>query len=217
MRHISTALAITLVSGVVFAEQRHAGSHVHGLNHATIVLEGSRLQIAYEFPAEQLAEHGHDEHKHDEHKHDEHKHDEHKHDEHKHDEHKHDEHKHDEHKHDEHKHDEHDDKEHELSEQLEAIESIFAMVRLPENAQCKEINVTHSVTQVGGNDKEHAGHYDALIESTLECSAANNLTNLSFVPAFERFDDLEKIEVEGVIGSKALSETLTATSASLAF
>jgi hypothetical protein len=201
MRHISTALAITLVSGVVFAEQRHAGSHVHGLNHATIVLEENRLQIAYEFPAKQLAEHKHDEHKHNEHKHDEHKHDEHKHDE---------------HKHDEHKHDEHDDKEHELSEKLEAIDSIFAIVRLPENAQCKEINVTHSVTQVGGNYKEHASHYDALIESTLECSAANNLTNLSFVPAFERFDDLEKIEVEGVIGSKALSETLTATSASLA-
>jgi hypothetical protein len=187
MRHISTALAITLVSGVVFAEQRHAGSHVHGLNHATIVLEGNRLQIAYEFPAEQLAEHGHDEHKHDEHKHDE------------------------------HKHDEHDDKEHELSEQLEAIDSIFAMVRLPDNAQCKEINVTHSVTQVGDNDKEHASHYDALIESTLECSAPNNLNSLSFVPAFERFDDLEKIDVEGVIGSKALSETLTATSPSLAF
>ena len=177
MRHIPTALAITLVSGVVFAEQRHAGSHVHGLNHATIVLEGNRLQIAYEFPAEQLAEHGHDEHKHDE----------------------------------------HDDKEHELSEQLETIDSVFAMVRLPENAQCKEMNVTHSVTQVGGNDKEHASHYDALIESTLECSAANKLTNLSFVPAFERFDDLEKIDVEGVIGSKALSETLTATSSSLTF
>ncbi len=177
MRHISTALAITLVSGVVFAEQRHAGAHVHGLNHATIVLEGNRLQIAYEFPAGQLAEHGHDEHKHDE----------------------------------------HDDEEHELSEKLEAIDSVFAMVRLPDNAQCKEMNVTHSVTQVGGNDKEHAGHYDALIESTLECSAANNLTNLSFAPAFERFDDLEKIEVEGVIGSKALSQTVTATSASLAF
>ena len=181
MRHIPTALAIILVSGFALAEQRHASSHVHGLNHATIVLEGNRLQIAYEFPAEQLSEHEHDEHKHDEHKHDE-----------------------------------QGGKNHALSEKLEAIESVFAMVRLPKNAQCKEIKVTHSVTQVGGNDKEDEGHFDALIEAILECSAPKNLTNVSFAPAFERFDDLEKIEVEGVLGTRALSETLTGKSSSLA-
>ena len=176
MRHITTALTISLISGAVFAEQRNAGSHVHGLNHATIVLEGNRLQIAYEFPAEQLGEQGHEEHKHEE----------------------------------------HGDKAHELSEKLETIESIFSMVRLPDNAQCKETEVTHSLTQVGGSDTEHAGHSDALIQATLECGAPENLMNLSFAPAFDRFDDLEKIEVEGVIGNKALSETLTATSSSLA-
>ena len=186
MRHITTALTISLISGAVFAEQRNAGSHVHGLNHATIVLEGNRLQIAYEFPAEQLGEQGHEEHKHEEHKHEE------------------------------HKHEEHGDKAHELSEKLETIESIFSMVRLPDNAQCKETEVTHSLTQVGGSDTEHAGHSDALIQATLECGAPENLMNLSFAPAFDRFDDLEKIEVEGVIGNKALSETLTATSSSLA-
>ena len=176
MRHITTALTISLISGAVFAEQRNAGSHVHGLNHATIVLEGNRLQIAYEFPAEQLGEQGHEEHKHEE----------------------------------------HGDKAHELSEKLETIESIFSMVRLPDNAQCKETEVTHSLTQVGGSDTTHAGHSDALIQATLECGAPENLMNLSFAPAFDRFDDLEKIEVEGVIGNKALSETLTATSSSLA-
>jgi len=176
MRHIITALTITLISGAVFAKQRNAGSHVHGLNHATIVLEGNRLQIAYEFPAEQLGEQGHEEHKHEE----------------------------------------HGDKAHELSKKLETIESIFSMVRLPDNAQCKETEVTHSLTQVGGSDTEHAGHSDALIQATLECGAPENLMNLSFAPAFDRFDDLEKIEVEGVIGNKALSETLTATSSSLA-
>ncbi|MDA7749249.1 DUF2796 domain-containing protein [Litoricola sp.] len=191
MRHITTALTISLISGAVFAEQRNAGSHVHGLNHATIVLEGNRLQIAYEFPAEQLGEQGHEEHKHEEHKHEEHKHEEHKHEEHKHEE-------------------------HELSKKLETIESIFSMVRLPDNAQCKETEVTHSLTQVGGSDTTHAGHSDALIQATLECGAPENLMNLSFAPAFDRFDDLEKIEVEGVIGNKALSETLTATSSSLA-
>lgn len=181
MRHITTALTITLISGAVSAEQRNAGSHVHGLNHATIVLEGNRLQIAYEFPAEQLGEQGHEEHKHEEHKHEE-----------------------------------PGDKAHELSEKLETIESIFSMVRLPDNAQCKETEVTHSLTQVGGSDTEHAGHSDALIQATLDCGAPENLMNLSFAPAFDRFDDLEKIEVEGVIGNKALSETLTATSSSLA-
>ena len=181
MRHITTALTISLISGAVFAEQRNAGSHVHGLNHATIVLEGNRLQIAYEFPAEQLGEQGHEEHKHEEHKHEE-----------------------------------LGDKAHELSKKLETIESIFSMVRLPDNAQCKETEVTHSLTQVGGSDTTHAGHSDALIQATLECGAPENLMNLSFAPAFDRFDDLEKIEVEGVIGNKALSETLTATSSSLA-
>jgi hypothetical protein len=179
MRCIPMTLAITLISSFALAEQRHASSHVHGLNHATVVLEGNNLQISYEFPAEQLSEY-------------------------------------DEHKHDEHKHDEQGDKNHALSEKLEAIDSVFAIVRLPKNAQCKEAKVTHSVTQVTSNDKEHASHYDALIESTLECSAPNNLTNISFEPAFERFDDLEKIEVEGLLGTRALSETLTVTSSSLA-
>ena len=181
MRYIPMTLAITLISSFALAEQRHASSHVHGLNHATVALEGNSLQISYEFPAEQLSEHEHEEHKHDQHKHDE-----------------------------------QGDKNLALSEKLEAIDSVFAMVRLPKNAQCKEAKVTHSVTQVTSNDKEHASHYDALIESTLECSAPNNLTNISFEPAFERFDDLEKIEVEGLLGTRALSETLTVTSSSLA-
>ena len=175
MSHITTALAITMISGAVFAEQRNAGSHVHGLNHATIVLEGNRLQIAYEFPAEQLGEQGHEEHKHEE----------------------------------------HGDKAHELSDKLEAIESVFAIVSLPENAQCKEIEVTHSLTQVGGSDTKLEGHHDALIQVILECRAPENLTNLSFEPAFERFDDLEKIEVEGVMETEALSITLTSLSSSL--
>ena len=180
MRHITTALTISLISGAVFAEQRNAGSHVHGLNHATIVLEGNRLQIAYEFPAEQLGEQGHEEHKHEEHKHEE-----------------------------------HGEKAHELSDKLEAIESVFAIVSLPENAQCKETEVTHSLTQVGGSDTKLEGHHDALIQVILECRAPENLTNLSFEPAFERFDDLEKIEVEGVMETEALSITLTSLSSSL--
>jgi hypothetical protein len=168
---------ITLISSFALAEQRHASSHVHGLNHATVVLDRNSLQISYEFPTEQLSEHEHDEHKHDEHK--------------------------------------HGDARHELVQKLEAIESVFAIVSLPENAQCKEIEVTHSLTQVVGSDIKLEGHRDALIQAILECRAPENLTNLSFEPAFERFDDLEKIEVEGVMETEALSVTLTSSSSSL--
>ena len=80
MRSILT-LALTFLACFAHAEKRHAGAHVHGLNHVQIILDGTTLQVNYEFPIAQLQKH--DEHKHDEHKHDEHKHDEHKHDEHK--------------------------------------------------------------------------------------------------------------------------------------
>ena len=172
MRHIPITLVITLISSFALAEQRHASSHVHGLNHATVVLDRNSLQISYEFPTEQLSEHEHDEHK-------------------------------------------HGDERHELAQKLEAIESVFAIVSLPENAQCKEIEVTHSLTQVVGSDIKLEGHRDALIQAILECRAPENLTNLSFEPAFERFDDLEKIEVEGVMETEALSITLTSLSSSL--
>ena len=123
MRIIVT-LVIIFLAGFAHAENRHAGAHVHGLNHVQIVLDGTTLQVNYEFPIAQLQEH------------DEHKHDEHKHDEHKHDEHKHDEHKHDEHKHDEQKHDEHNTDHAHLTEELKEIASIFEFVRLPDSAEC---------------------------------------------------------------------------------
>ena len=69
MRTILT-LALTFLACFAQAEKRHAGAHVHGLNHVQIVLDGTTLQVNYEFPIAQLQEH--DEHKHDEHKHDEH-------------------------------------------------------------------------------------------------------------------------------------------------
>ncbi len=66
-------LCATFLAPHAIAENRHAGAHVHGVNHVKLVLSDSSLQISYEFPVVQLAKH--DEHKHDEHKHDEHKHD----------------------------------------------------------------------------------------------------------------------------------------------
>ncbi|MGB2332294.1 MAG: ZrgA family zinc uptake protein [Litorivicinaceae bacterium] len=74
--HITILLLTALLTTNATAETRHAEAHVHGINHVQIILNGSTLQVTYEFPVAQLNEKKHDEHKHDEHKHDEHKHDE---------------------------------------------------------------------------------------------------------------------------------------------
>ena len=195
MRIIVT-LVIIFLAGFAHAEKRHAGAHVHGLNHVQIVLDGTTLQVNYEFPIAQLQEH--DEHKHDEHKHDEHKHDEHKHDEHKHDEHEHDEHK--------------GDRDHaHLTEELKEIASIFEFVRLPDSAECVQKKINQSLRDVvsdGGASKD-SGHKDVVIEANLTCGHPDKITAFDFGPAFERFDDLEKIEVEGVVGDRSLSDSLT--------
>jgi ABC-type Zn2+ transport system substrate-binding protein/surface adhesin len=185
---------------IVQAETRHAGAHVHGLNRATIILENGTLQISYEFPAAQLNDN--EEHKHEEHKHDEHKHDEHKHDEHKHDEHKHDEHKHDE-----------------LIEHLKEINRVEAIIAMPAGAKCTQTGINHTLRAVAstGTDDEHAGHQDATIEATLDCKTPSALTSLDFTHAFDRFNDLEKIEVEGILGSQSLSKTVTAKKAVISF
>ena len=209
MRIIVT-LVIIFLAGFAHAEKRHAGAHVHGLNHVQIVLDGTTLQVNYEFPIAQLQEH---------------------------DEHKHDEHKHDEHKHDEHKHDEHKtntsttnisttnisttnmnttntkgDRDHaHLTEELKEIASIFEFVRLPDSAECVQKKINQSLRDVvsdGGASKD-SGHKDVVIEANLTCGHPDKITAFDFGPAFERFDDLEKIEVEGVVGDRSLSDSLT--------
>ena len=185
MRIIVT-LVIIFLAGFAHAEKRHAGAHVHGLNHVQIVLDGTTLQVNYEFPIAQLQEHN--EHKPDEHKHDEHKHDEHEHDEHKGD--------------GDHAH---------LTEELKEIASIFEFVRLPDSAECVQKKINQSLRDVvsdGGASKD-SGHKDVVIEANLTCGHPDKITAFDFGPAFERFDDLEKIEVEGVVGDRSLSDSLT--------
>ena len=198
-------LLVTFLASHAIAENRHAGAHVHGVNHVKLIFSDSSLQISYEFPIVQLAER--DEHKHDEHKHDEHKHDEHKHDEHKHDEHKHDEHKHDEHKHDE------------LAERLEAINSIATLVAIPVAADCSQSNIRQELRAVAstGHDEGHTDHQDVIIEAVLTCQNPSALNTMDFSPAFNHFDDVEKIEVEGILGAQPISETLTARKAVISF
>ncbi|MEC8633093.1 MAG: DUF2796 domain-containing protein [Pseudomonadota bacterium] len=189
---ITILLLTALLTTNATAETRHAEAHVHGINHVQIILNGSTLQVTYEFPVAQLNEHKHDEHKHDEHKHDEHKHDEHKHDEHKHDE---------------------------LTERLEEIKNIATLVAIPDSAKCRQTRIEHDLRAVAstGSDDGHTNHQDAILETVLECQNPSALNSVDFSPAFSRFEDVEKILVEGMLGSQSLSDTVTAKKAVMSF
>ena len=178
-------LIIVVVAGMLatcaHAETRHAGAHIHGLNHALIVLEGTTLQLSYEFPIAQLR--AHDEHKHDEYKHNENK----------------------------------NDQNQNLSEaELKNKVIISEFIRLPEAAECVEINSVVSVRNavVDGKSTEESGHQDVVIEATMKCEQPDKVISLDFAPAFNKFDDLEKIEVEGMAGDRPLSDTLSRKRAS---
>ena len=151
------------------------------------ILNGSTLQVTYEFPVAQLNEHKHDEHKHDEHKHDEHKHDEHKHDE--------------------------------LTERLKEIKNIATLVAIPDSAKCRQTRIEHDLRAVSstGSDDGHTNHQDAILETVLECQNPSALNSVDFSPAFGRFEDVEKILVEGMLGSQSLSDTVTAKKAVMSF
>jgi len=165
-----------LLSIYVHAETRHAGAHVHGLNHVQIVLDGTTLQVNYEFPIAQLQEH--DEHKHDGYK---------------------------------------NDQSSNLSEtEVKDKVGISELIRLPEDAECVEINTVYFVRNAvaDGRSTEESGHKDVVIEATMKCEQPGKVISLDFAPAFNKFDDLEKIEVEGMIGNRPLSETLSRKRAS---
>ena len=168
-------LLTTLFASSALAETRHAEAHVHGVNHAQLILSGSTLQVIYEFPVAQLNEN--DEHKHNEHKHDE------------------------------------------LIGHLKEINSIEAVIAIPIAAKCVQTGINHTLRAVAstGVDDENAGHQDAVIEATLDCQSPSALNSLDFSPTFDRFNDVEKIEVEGILGSQSLSETVTAKKAVISF
>ena len=163
------------------AEKRLAGAHVHGLNYAQIISDGSTLQVNYEFPIAQLQEH--------------------------------DEHKDDEHKHEEHEHDEHENVEDiaHLHVELKDMDNILEFIRLPDSAECTQKTINQSVKNVVAGEETNgdSGHKDVLIEALLVCRKPGNITSFDFTPAFEKFADLEEIEVEGVIENRSLSDMLT--------
>ena len=178
---LTTGLVIGLLSICVHAETRHAGAHVHGLNHVQIVLDGTTLQVSYEFPIAQLQEH--DEHKHDEHKTHGHK---------------------------------NDQSPTLLGAEVKDKVAISELIRLPEDAECVEINTVYLVRNAvaDGKSTEESGHQDVVIEATMKCGQPNKVSSLDFAPAFNKFDDLEKIEVEGMVRNRPLSDTLSRKRAS---
>ena len=174
---ITILLLTALLTTNATAETRHAEAHVHGINHVQIILNGSTLQVTYEFPVAQLNENKHDEHKHDEHKHDE------------------------------------------LAERLKEIKNIATLVAIPDSARCSQSGIKHDLRAVSstGSDDSHTNHQDAILETVLECQNPSALNSVDFSPAFSRFEDVEKILVEGMLGSQSLSDTVTAKKAVMSF
>ena len=163
-------LCATFLAPHAIAENRHAGAHVHGVNHVKLVLSDSSLQISYEFPVVQLS-------KHDEHKHDE------------------------------------------QAKRLEEINSITTLVAIPDAADCSQSDIRQELRAVAstGSDEAHADHQDVIIEAVLTCQNPSALNTMDFSPAFNHFDDVEKIEVEGILGAQPISETLMARKAVISF
>ena len=169
---ITILLLTALLTANATAETRHAEAHVHGINHVQIILNGSTLQVTYEFPVAQLNEHKHDEHKHDE-----------------------------------------------LAERLKEIKNIATLVAIPDSAKCRQTRIEHDLRAVSstGSDDGHTNHQDAILETVLECQNPSALNSVDFSPAFSRFEDVEKILVEGMLGSQSLSDTVTAKKAVMSF
>ena len=169
---ITILLLTALLTTKATAETRHAEAHVHGINHVQIILNGSTLQVTYEFPVAQLNEHKHDEHKHDE-----------------------------------------------LTERLKEIKNIATLVAIPDSAKCSQSGIKHDLRAVSstGSDDGHTNHQDAILETVLECQNPSALNSVDFSPAFSRFEDVEKILVEGMLGGRSLSDTVTAKKAVMSF
>jgi len=158
-------LCATFLAPHAIAENRHAGAHVHGVNHVKLVLSDSSLQISYEFPVVQLAKHD------------------------------------------------------EQAKRLEEINSITTLVAIPDAADCSQSDIRQELKAVAstGSDEAHADHQDVIIEAVLTCKNPSALNTMDFSPAFNHFDDVEKIEVEGILGAQPISETLTARKAVISF
>jgi len=183
---ILMAVGLTLLSGLVYSETRRADAHIHGLHHVQILLNGSVLQLNYEFPADRMEDHSKHEHEHEH----------------------------------EHEHDKDEVKERsETTQYLVDIQNISELMRIPPSAKCRQIKLTQFSNVLDENQAatRKEKHKDGLIEVVMECENPLAIISLDFSPAYQTFDDLAEIQIEGIIGTQSLSETLSATRTSISF
>ena len=178
----SLALSISSTALVIHssqAESRHAGTHVHGVNQLQIVQQGRELSVTFSLPTEQLrAVHE----------------------------------QHEEQDYDEHEH-EHESASqslaHEIGDRLKALREYQQLFSASEiNTQCTLTNYhfeLHSV--VTGKDDPHAGHKDAILEYQFNCSDDLTLSAIE-INAFKEFDDLERVDFEGLIGGVGVTASI---------
>lgn len=182
------AVSLAQILPVTASEVRHAGAHVHGTDFVQMVLDGTELQITYQMVAGQLtlSRHSSDDHDHD-------------------------------YKHD---HDHSADAEQTKTRQqaIAQLEAFDALFHLPSAAACTLTGfegVLKNVTHAGHDGHDHSGHQDAILQYAFNCGSPSQLTSIEF-HSFETYGDhLETVQVEGLIGSTAVSANLKRNSPTL--
>ena len=185
---ILMAAGLMLLSSLVFSETRRADAHIHGLHRVQLLLDNSILQLNYEFPADRMEDRTEHEHEH-------------------------------QHQHQNEHHQDELEKRNATTQQLVEILDISELMRIPPSAKCRQIQLTQSINALNENqdDTRESKHKDALIEAVMECENPSAIVSLDFSPAYQTFDDLAEIQVEGIIGHQSLSEMISATRTSISF
>ena len=213
--YISALLALSL--SVNAQEQRQANAHVHGVNHAKLILDNNQLLVTYEFPIIQLNQEGHD---HDDHNDEHHEeeffaflehlfgHDDH-------DDHEdHDEHKHkddDHHDHEAHDDDHHQQDAHDIETKLSQFKNHNTIFVLPSKAQCQLTDFNSEIHLVSSEST----HQDVELLYKFNCAQPNSLTEIE-LSAFDYFQGLEFVFVEAIVNNKAISKKIRAKNGKVA-
>lgn len=203
--YISALLALSLSANA--QEQRQANAHVHGVNHAKLILDNNQLLVTYEFPIIQLNQEGHD---HDDHNDEHHEegffaflehlfgHNDHN--------------DHDEHKHED-NHDEghHQQDAHDLAQKLTQFKNNNTLFVLPGKAQC-QLTDFNSKTYLVSSESTHQ---DVELLYKFNCAQPNSLTEIE-LSAFDYFQGLEFVFVEAIVNNKAISKKIRAKNGKVA-
>ena len=178
------ALSSSLGTVAAIAETRHAGAHVHGINQLQILQQGTGILATYIMPVGQLssAEMHDDDHHHEDEDHTESSH-----------------------------HGEHEKEESvELGEKLDEFANpslLFKLVGVEDACQIKGYNYEVKAV-VADPDAPHAGHRDAILQYEFSCEAGAEFSVLEIL-AFERFSELEAVDIEGLIDGRGVSQRVS--------